>query len=114
MKVIIAGSRDINDISTIAHAFHRVHWNINEVVSGGAHGVDRLGETWAKEMSIPVTLFPADWDTHGKAAGHIRNRQMANYADALIAIWDGKSSGTLNMINTMVLFKKPVYVYCPT
>lgn len=59
---------------------------------------------------IPVKRFPADWDRHGRAAGPIRNCQMAQYADALIAIWDGKSRGTKNMIDEMNKCGKPVLI----
>lgn len=50
-------------------------------------------------MQIPVIHFPANWDKHGKSAGHIRNAEMAKYADALVAFWDGKSKGTKGMID---------------
>ena len=77
-----------------------VDWEITEVVSGKARGVDTLGEWWAKsgEKDIPIQSFPADWKKFKKAAGYIRNAEMAKYADALIAIWDGESRGTFNMI----------------
>lgn len=101
MKTIIAGSRKI-------HSYHIVVWairnairdgiEITEVVSGGAEGVDKLGEFYAKMHKLPVKKFPADWNKHGKRAGPIRNQQMADYADALIAVWDGKSRGTKDMI----------------
>lgn len=71
---------------------------VTEVVSGCARGVDRLGEQWAQMRSIPIKRFPANWDRDGRSAGPIRNRQMANYAEALVAIWDGESKGTKNMI----------------
>jgi hypothetical protein len=114
MKVIIAGSRSILDKWTIVEAVGATDWIIDEVVSGGAVGVDRLGEEWAATHNIPVRQFIAEWDRYGKAAGIYRNNDMAQYADALIAVWDGKSRGTLHMINSMVTLKKPVYVYCPT
>jgi hypothetical protein len=113
MKVIIAGSRSINDKWTIIEAVGATDWIIDEVVSGAANGVDKLGEQWADIHNIPVKQFPADWEI-GKHAGYVRNVQMAQYADALIAIWDGKSKGTLHMISAMVNINKPVYVYCPT
>ena len=87
-------------------------YEITEVVSGGARGIDTDGEHWAIGSGIPVKRFPADWDDLGKRAGFVRNAEMADYADALIAIWDGKSRGTLHMINTMVEAGKPVFVYC--
>lgn len=99
MKVIIAGSRHLTFPTLVDEAIKCSLFDITEVVSGGARGVDALGELWAARNGIPVRLFPADWDKHGKAAGPIRNREMAAYADALIAIWDGKSLGTKNMID---------------
>lgn len=112
MKVIIAGSRDLH--GPIDEAISKSSFTITEVVSGGARGIDKAGEDWAQGSGIPITQFIPDWDQYNKSAGFVRNRQMAVYADALIAIWDGKSRGTLDMINTMVLQKKPVFVYCPT
>ena len=100
MKVIIAGSRTINDLSLIQLTVDESGFQVSEVVCGGARGVDDLGRKWAGNGNrIPVKLFPADWITYGKSAGYLRNRQMAEYADALIAIWDGKSKGTMHMIN---------------
>ena len=68
------------------------------VVSGGAFGVDQLGEIYAEECGYSVQRYPADWAKNGKAAGPIRNAKMADNADALIAFWDGQSRGTKNMI----------------
>ena len=72
--------------------------DITEIVSGGAAGADKLGERWAREHGVPVKLFPADWKAHSIATRPVRNRQMAEYADALIALWDSTSRGTANMI----------------
>ncbi len=60
-------------------------------------------------MKLPVKEFPADWDQHGNAAGPIRNAQMADYADALLLIYDGESRGSLNMRKQMAQLKKPIY-----
>lgn len=86
-------------------------FEITEVVCGGARGVDALGRSYAYSMKIPVKLFPANWEEHGKSAGPIRNTLMADYADALIAIWDGKSRGTGDMINKAKSKGLKVYVY---
>lgn len=110
MKVIVAGSRDITDIEKVANAIELSGFQVTEVVSGTARGVDLLGENWARYKDIPVKRFPADWDKHGKAAGMIRNAQMAEYADALVAVWDGLSRGTKNMIETMRKTGKPYFV----
>lgn len=99
MKTIIAGSRDCDSTMEVLIAMSDAGINITEVVSGGCRGVDEIGERLARTRGIPTKVFPADWKAHGKAAGPIRNREMAQYADALIALWDGKSRGTKNMID---------------
>lgn len=108
MKVIIAGSRDI-EYSTmqLTCAIIESDFIITEVVSGCAKGIDRIGEEWAEGI-ISIKRFPADWNKHGKAAGPIRNKQMAEYADCAIVIHNG-SNGSLNMIQTMKKLNKPVY-----
>ncbi len=112
MKTIIAGSRGIDEYQLVVEAVEESGWfkDITEVVSGGARGPDRLGEMWAKYHQIPIKLFPADWDRLGRGAGHIRNAQMADYADALIAVYDGHSRGTANMIQRAKSKGLKVYV----
>jgi hypothetical protein len=113
MKVIIAGSRSINDPKTVAEAVKESGFEITEVVSGACKkGVDALGEKWAFLNGILVKRMPADWDnkTLGKLAGMVRNKEMAEYAEAAICIWDGKSHGTLNMIQEARLVGIKVYV----
>ncbi len=101
MKIIIAGSRDFNDYSLLKEKSNfllsKTTENI-EIVSGGARGADYLGEKYASENKLKLKIFPADWIKYGRGAGFVRNKQMAEYADALIAFWDGKSSGTKMMI----------------
>lgn len=108
MKVIIAGSRDIDDICEVEEAIRLSGFKIDEVVSGRAKGVDTLGEVWAKANDVPVALFPANWSL-GKSAGIIRNIDMADYADALIAVTNG-SRGTAHMIKIAKMRHMPVYV----
>ena len=81
-------------------AHYLITAQISEVISGTANGADRLGENFAAHYSIKLTRFPTDWQCYGRSAGIIRNREMAQYADALIALWDGESRGTANMIKT--------------
>lgn len=111
MKVIIAGSRDVNSPGAVGRAILSAPFHITEIVSGNARGVDTLAENYAGRKGIPTKLFPADWDKYGKPAGAIRNAQMAEYADALIAVWDGKSKGTRMMIEMMNKANKPVVLY---
>jgi predicted Rossmann fold nucleotide-binding protein DprA/Smf involved in DNA uptake len=113
MRVIIAGSRDaLVGRRDIEDAVKQSGFVVDTVISGTARGVDFTGEVWARSKKIPVEQYPAEWELYGKAqAGRIRNRQMADVADALIAIWDGKSSGTSNMIEIMRRLGKLVFVY---
>lgn len=99
MKVIIAGGRNFNDYEKLKLHCDKILSNQSdvEIVSGCCDGADVLGMLYAKERSYQVKKFPADWSL-GKKAGLLRNQQMANYADALIAFWDGKSTGTKSMI----------------
>lgn len=110
MKVIVAGSRDASDYLTVAAAIQGSGFDITQLVSGGAPGVDTFGERYAKEHDIEIKVFPANWNLHGKSAGPIRNREMADYADALVAVWDGKSRGTKNMIQEAQKRDLQVYV----
>lgn len=108
MRTIIAGSRWI--ISPTARLFlaasiRELPWTITEVLSGQARGIDTMGEQWGKAHGIPVKPFAADWYPDGpkggldRCAGFRRNEEMAVHADALLAIWDGYSRGTRDMID---------------
>ncbi len=102
MKVIVAGGRDFTHVEGANAFFLEITKDIpvTQIVSGCARGADAVGERLARLHSIlPIRKFPADWDTHGKSAGYIRNSDMADYADMLIAFWDGKSKGTKHMID---------------
>ena len=103
-RVIIAGSRSFNDYEllreqclSILQEKMRTHRVV--IVSGHARGADSLGERFAKEFRLPFELHPAKWRLLGKAAGMVRNAEMAKCSDALIAFWDGESRGTRHMIN---------------
>jgi hypothetical protein len=112
VKVIIAGSRGYTNkamVNLFLLQFIGEHGLPTEIVSGGARGVDKIGEELAKEHGIPVKIFSANWDFYGKSAGRRRNKEMAEYADALIAVWDSKSPGTKNMISEA---KKKSLVVC--
>lgn len=111
MKLVIAGSRSINvDIEVLIKSFYPyLQEPIKEVVSGTARGIDTCGEKFALKMNIPIKKFPADWIGFGNSAGVIRNKQMAEYGDALLLIWDGHSNGSANMKNNMMKVNKPIY-----
>lgn len=102
MRIIIAGSRGLTfafqDIVDSMHSLAGKQIHATEIVSGCARGVDLAGEKWAEINGVPIKRFPAYWKAHGRAAGPLRNEQMAEYADALLAVWDGRSRGTADMI----------------
>lgn len=114
LEVIVAGSRDFTDFKRLETELNKIvgmEWYESkskaiELISGGCRGTDLLGEKWAKNLGFPIKRFPADWNLYGKAAGPIRNHEMAIYAASqpdsvgiLVAFWNGKSRGTKNMID---------------
>lgn len=106
MKLLIAGTRTFTDYMLLKESVCNYIRHINPIditmiISGGANGADRLGELFAFKNKIPLKIFNADWKTHGKSAGPIRNALMAEYCDNAIIFWDGESKGTKNMIDNM-------------
>lgn len=103
MKLIIAGSRSITDYALlkslmVRSGFWKKYGRKLEIVCGMAKGVDALGAEFAQKNKLKLHEFRPDW-TQGKSAGHIRNRQMGDFADGLLALWDGESNGTKGMID---------------
>jgi hypothetical protein len=101
VKLIIAGSRSIHAsaVDTVGPKLAELGWTPTQIVSGGALGADQVGERWARMNGIPIRQFIPDWGGYaGMRAGHVRNSQMADYADALLALWDGESKGTAHMV----------------
>jgi hypothetical protein len=112
MRIIVAGSRTVNDYNIVKNILDHVSSKIkiDVIISGDAKGPDSYGTRWAEEHDIPVEHFPPDWHTYGRTAGVMRNIEMSNVADALIAIWDGQSRGTKHMISRMRELSKLVYI----
>lgn len=113
MKIIIAGSRDIEDYALVERAALESGWidGETEIVSGMARGVDMLAVRFAQEHDLPLHRFPANWDKFGRSAGMIRNDEMAQFANALIAVWDGRSVGTRGMIQIARSYKLQVFIW---
>jgi hypothetical protein len=118
-KVIIAGGREL--VPTQQH-YDEIDRLLSshpsyELVTGCARGADQIPYAYEKARGTSVKEFPADWNTHGRGAGFIRNAEMADYSDALIAFWDGTSKGTKHMIDvarkkglcvSVISYAKPV------
>lgn len=111
MKTIIAGSRSITDWQVLARAIELCPWEITAVVSGNAVGIDQLGEDYARDLGLPLEVYPALWKQHGSKAGLYRNEEMLGKAKHLLAVWDGNSSGTRHMISIAKRDGAEVFVY---
>lgn len=115
-KLIIAGGRDFTDTKMLSGVIDQLV-NRGElkdyavsIVTGMARGADMLAHEFALAFNVKRYEFPADWNQYGKRAGFIRNKQMGDFADGLLAFWDGESRGTKQMIEYMESLNKPVYI----
>ena len=108
MKVAVIGSRTFDDYDRLKKVLNNL--TISHFISGGAIGADKLGERYADENSIPKTIHLPDWDKHGKAAGFIRNSDIINDSDMIVACWDGKSRGTRNSMGKAHKLKKDIFI----
>lgn len=95
MKLAIVGSRNIGNIDIGQY----IQQEPTEIISGGAKGIDTLAAQYAKSKGIPLTEYLPDYDKYGRAAPIVRNKQIVSAADHILALWDGKSRGTLSSIN---------------
>lgn len=115
MKLIVAGGRDFVNtqvmITVLMDLVEKGKIDPNpELVCGMARGADMLAYSLWANHNMKIHKFPADWKTHPRSAGYIRNAEMGNFADVLVAFWDGKSRGTKHMIEYMQKLGKPVHI----
>jgi hypothetical protein len=116
MHVAIVGSRDFNDESLIKAIIHKLGLQYGTsltIVSGGARGADTLAENEAKRRGFDTLIFPADWAKHGKSAGFLRNAQIVEAADMVIALFapGPKSNGTSNTVAAALGQRRPLHIY---
>ena len=116
-SLIIAGSRDFGDYKVMCWEVDQALLRFKpsfgtpiEIVSGTAKGADELGEKYAREHRYKLRQFPANWDKHGKAAGFLRNKQMAEYADGCIVFRVNKSKGSSHMIDLAKEYRLDLHV----
>lgn len=110
MKAAIVGSRSINSYEVVKAILSQ--YKFIQVISGGAKGVDTLAEQYSEESNLmkPLVILP-NWKQYNRGAGAVRNREIVDKSDFVIAIWDGKSKGSLISINYAKNNNKPVYVW---
>lgn len=116
MKTIIAGSRSFSHTDNLlksAFFMALMNFRITEIANGCAVGPDTMGAEYGEYNNVPVKRFPAEWGTYGNQAGLIRNKEMAEWAEHGIYLWDGKSTGTAHCITCMRNLGKKVTVYKP-
>lgn len=112
MKILVCGCRDWTDGAKIEEEMcnyaNLAHQAVESlvVISGGAKGADSIAAKLAKSWKWHLRVFLADWDSHGRAAGVMRNQKMLDVEcpDQVLAFWDGRSKGTLDMISRAVRY----------
>lgn len=109
-RVLVCGGRDyVDQVRAFAVLNHYHTTNpFSVVIHGAARGADALAGQWAITRGVAQQAFPADWNTHGRSAGHIRNAQMLREGkpDVVIAFPGGR--GTANMIDQSTRAGVPV------
>lgn len=108
-KIAVVGSRDYEYLEKVSRFIDSLPIEC-EIVSGGGGVVDNLAEQRAKKRGMKVKIFRADWKKYGKAAGPMRNSQIVEYCDSVVAFWDGMSKGTKDTITKAENAGKPVLV----
>ena len=117
MRVIVAGGRDFYNVNFMFAELDRLlsgsikNGTPITIVSGGAKGADECGLWYANVRNLPTDIFHPDWSKHGKSAGILRNVDMAENADMLVAFWDMESSGTKHMIETARAKNLKVHIF---
>jgi hypothetical protein len=108
--VIVSGSRTITDYAAVKSVLDSHRHRIHTVFVGDARGVDALAVRWCKENGITYQIFRAEWNLYGRGAGPERNKDMILAGgEALIAIYEGESKGTKNMMAQAERAGIPVY-----
>ncbi len=110
MKVAVVGSRTL----VVSNLGVYLPPETTEIVSGGARGVDSAAAAYARTMGLRLTEFRPDYAAYGHAAPLLRNLQIIDYSDLVLAFWDGRSRGTAFVIERCRKLNKPLRVFRPT
>ena len=109
--VAVVGGRDFTDYNRLKKILDSVKGKISSLISGGAKGADQLVEKYAEDNQFNIKVFKADWDSLGKKAGPVRNQQIVDKADVVIAFWNGNSRGTKSTIEITKKSNKLLKIY---
>ena len=102
MKIAVVCSRGIKDVEIGKYVFES-----EEIVSGGAVGVDLCAAEYAHRNGIKLTVFLPEYERYGRAAPIVRNKKIVDYADKVVVFWNGKSKGSLSVIQYAQKIGKP-------
>lgn len=108
MKLAIVGSRSFNNYEVLKQNIDLR--NITCIISGGARGADTLAERLAHDNGLDYIEFLPDWEKNGKSAGFLRNVDIIQNADMVVAFWDGSSKGTKHSISLAKKYGKPLKI----
>jgi hypothetical protein len=108
MKIAIIGGREYKDYDRLRRILDLYPATV--IVSGGARGADSLGARYADEKGLQKEIYEPDWDLFGKRAGFMRNTDIVENSDMIIAFWDGKSRGTKDSLNKAEKLKKTTLI----
>lgn len=107
MKTAVIGSRTFDNYDQLKTILDNLSDKPAEIISGGANGADSLAERYAQENNLPLTIHLANWKAYGRAAGPIRNKQLIEDCEQVVAIWDGQSKGTQHSIKIAQKLNRP-------
>ncbi len=107
MKIAVVGSRGIDEIDI----GELLPDGATEIVTGGARGVDTCAAAYAEKHGLALTVFLPEYEKYGRAAPLVRNRRIVDCADAVVAVWDGRSKGTFSVISYCKRVGKSVDVH---
>ena len=104
MKLAIVGSRSLKNVALDKY----LPQGVEEIVSGGAAGIDTLAAEYARQNGLKLTEILPQYDRYGRAAPILRNKRIVEYADQILAFWDGSSKGTLSVVRYAEKIGKPI------
>ena len=119
MRLIVCGSRAtphkdaMKQVKASYASYLKLFPAATTLLQGGARGIDAAAKAFFSNLGVPVEEYPADWNKYGNVAGPLRNKQMAENGNVVLAVWCGESKGTRSMINEARKQQLPVVVTRP-